>query len=65
MLRAALKLAKLILPRKMADRMVISSIEEIRELVPKDNLPIRYGGNLEMDWWTKCLTQTNISQLLE
>jgi hypothetical protein len=45
---AALKAAKLILPKKIHKRIHALSLDELRELIPEQNLHPKYGGKLEL-----------------
>jgi len=45
---AALKAAKLILPKKIHKRIHPMSLQELRELIPEQNLHPKYGGKLQL-----------------
>jgi len=45
---AALKAAKLILPKKIHKRIRPISMEDLRELIPEQNLHPKYGGKLQL-----------------
>jgi hypothetical protein len=46
---AALKAAKLILPKKIHKRIRPISMEELKDLIPVGNLHPKYGGTLQLE----------------